>query len=206
MVNNKKLLIGYKMFFGLLGGGALVTEVVVLIERGRFNPINFFSYFTVEANIIVAVVLVLSALATAGGKGAKLTAVRSAAAVYILIVGLGFSLLLAGLENTEFTALPWNNIVLHYIMPLAMLVDLIIDRPKRKLAFGRCLRWLLFPVVYVAYALTRGALTGWYPYPFLDPNTKGYGAVAFIVSSLLVLALGLTWSVSTLVGKKQRTQ
>jgi hypothetical protein len=26
--------------------------------------------------------------------------------------------------------------------------------------------WLIYPPCYLAYALARGATTGWYPYPF----------------------------------------
>lgn len=200
MIQNKKLLIGYKLFFGLLGFSAIVTEIATIVERGRFNPINFFSYFTIETNILVAVVLLLSAIATAWGKNVKLDTLRAASAVYILVVGLGFSLLLAGLENTEFTAVAWDNIVLHYLMPVVMLVDLVIDRPKRLASFRQRMWWLIFPVAYLSYSLTRGAITGWYPYPFLNPDPNGYGAVAFVVSGIVAMTLVLTW----LIGKLSR--
>lgn len=203
MIQNKALRIGYKLFFGLLGLSAIITEIAVIIERGRFNPANFFSYFTIETNILVAVVLLLSAVMTAWGKNTRLDALRAVSTVYILIVGLGFSLLLAGLENTEFTAVPWDNIVLHYIMPVAMLVDWLIDRPKQRLLFKRSLPWLLFPIAYVSYSLVRGAITGWYPYPFLDPSENGYAAVAIIVTGIVVMALVLIWFVCKLSGKKR---
>src|SRR5882724_3529438 len=104
MQQNKNMLIGYKLVFGLLGFSAIVTEIATIVERGRFNPANFFSYFTIETNILVAVILLLSAVATACGKNKILDAWRGAITVYALVVGLGFSLLLAGLENAEFTA------------------------------------------------------------------------------------------------------
>jgi hypothetical protein len=175
------------------------------MERGRFNPVNFFSFFTIENNILVFVVLLLSAIAVAMGKNSKLDALRSATTVYILIVGIGFSVLLAGIEGITLTAVQWDNAVLHYIMPVALLVDFLLDRPKRKLLFKQSLVWLLFPIIYVAYSLTRGALVGWYPYPFLNPDTKGYGAVAFTVCGLLVLALGLSWIITKLSGKRKTT-
>lgn len=203
MLQNKKLLIGYKLFFALLGFSAIVTEIATITERGRFNPANFFSFFTIESNILVFVVLLLSAVAVAMGKNGKLDTLRGATTVYILIVGIGFSFLLAGLEDVALTAVPWDNTVLHYIMPIAMLVDFLIDRPKRKLAFKQSLYWLLFPIAYVAYSLTRGALVGWYPYPFLNPDINGYGAIAFTASCLLVLGLALVWGVCKLSGKRK---
>lgn len=201
MLQNKKILIGYKLFFGLLGFSAIVTEIATIVERGRFNLINFFSYFTIESNILVFITLFFSAIAVAWGKNSKLDTLRSAVTLYILVVGIGFSFLLAGLENVALTAVPWDNVVLHYIMPIAMLVDFLVDRPKRMLSFTRSLYWLLFPIVYLAYSLTRGALTGWYPYPFLNPDTAGYGAIAFTVSCLLVLGLGLLWGICRLSGR-----
>jgi hypothetical protein len=206
MKQNKKLLVGYRLLFGLLGLSAIITEITTLVGRDRFSPANFFSYFTVETNIVVAVVLLLSAAATVLGKNAKLDALRSAVAAYILIVGVGFSVLLAGLENAEFTAVPWDNIVLHYIMPVAVLIDLIIDRPTRGQPFKQALIWLLFPVAYIAYSLIRGANVGWYPYPFLNPNLKGYGTVGIAIVGLLALSLGIIWVVCRISESKSVTQ
>ncbi|MBH2007319.1 Pr6Pr family membrane protein [Candidatus Saccharibacteria bacterium] len=205
MKQNKKFLIGYKLFFSLLGFGAIITEIATTVERGNFSPTNFFSYFTIETNILVTLTLLLSAIAIAAGKNSKLDTLRSAVTVYILIVGIGFSVLLAGIEGIVLTAVPWDNTVLHYILPIAVLVDFLIDRPKRKLSFKKSLVWLLFPVTYLIYSLLRGGLIGWYPYPFLNPDIEGYGAVAITVAGLLALSLVLIWIVTRLTvsgGKK----
>jgi len=205
MVQNKRFLIAYKLFFALLGFSAIVTEIATIVERGRFNPANFFSFFTIESNLLVFTTLLLSAIATAMSKNGRLDILRGAVTVYILIVGIGFSLLLAGLEDTALTAVPWDNTVLHYIIPIAALVDFMIDRPRHALSFKKSLTWLLFPIIYVVYSLTRGAVTGWYPYPFLDPATKGYGSVAATIVGLLALALGLTWVITKLSGARKTT-
>lgn len=202
MTQKKNLLISYKVFFSLLGLSAIVTEMATLVERGSFNPTNFFSYFTIETNIFVAITLLLSAIAVAAGKNSKLDALRGAVTVYILIVGIGFSVLLAGIEGMVLTAVPWDNTVLHYILPIAVLVDFLIDRPKRKLSFRKSLAWLLFPLAYLLYSLIRGHITGWYPYPFLNPNLDGYQAVTFTAAGLLLLALALVWIITKLLGKK----
>nr|MDQ3094242.1 Pr6Pr family membrane protein [bacterium] len=120
-----------------------------------------------------------------------------------LIVGLGFSALLAGLENTDFTAVPWDNVVLHYIMPVAMMIDILIDRPESIISVKQGLLWLLYPIIYVCYSLTRGAVVGWYPYPFLNPDHNGYGAVALTITGIVIMALALTWVVSKLSGKNR---
>lgn len=204
MIRNKTALISYKLFLALLAFSAVVTEIAILTERGTFNPANFFSFFTIETNLLVVVTLLLSALAVASGKH-RVDALRSATTVYILVVGIGFALLLSGLDGLTLTALPWDNTVLHYIIPVAVLVDFLVDRPKRTRTFKKSLVWLSFPVVYVAYTLIRGEVTGWYPYPFLNPATHGYGSVAFVVSGLFILGLVLIWlAVRFATGSKKR--
>lgn len=201
MVRNKKFLICYKLFFALLGFSAIVTEISTIAERGYFNPTNFFSFFTIQNNILVFLIFLLSALYVASGRiPVWLDKLRGAATMYIAVVGIGFAVLLSGLENTVLTAVPWDNIVLHYIIPIAAFVDLIIDRPKTELRFKKSLIWLLYPIIYVAYSLIRGAIVGWYPYPFLDPSEKGYVGVAVISVALLILASILTWIVCMLSG------
>ena len=195
MMQNRTFLAAYKVFFALLALSALVTEIAVLADRGKFNLLNFFSYFTVESNTLVVITLLLSAYAVASGRRRRFDALRSATLVYILVVGIGFSFLLSGLEDVALTAVPWDNTVLHYIIPAAVLVDFLIDRPKRTMPFGKSLAWLLFPMAYATYAVTRGALTGWYPYPFLNPDHDGYMSVVITTICLLVLGITLTWGV-----------
>lgn len=147
----------YKLFFALLGFSALVTEIVVLLERGKFDVANFFSFFTVQVNILVVFSLLVGAILLAMRKSEKFDAFRSAVAVYIFVVGIGFALLLSGLQNVALTAVPWDNTVLHYIIPFAMLGDLLLDRPRKKLSFKKSLLWLIYPLAYGVYTLIRGS-------------------------------------------------
>lgn len=194
MIKNRKALATYKILFGLLGLSAVTTEIVTLVGLGRFNPSNFFSFFTIESNLLAAIVLLVGALFTLRGKLPKdFDLVRGAATLYMATTGIVFALLLSGLEASLLTAVPWDNTVLHYIMPVALLLDWVIDPPKAKITFKRALVWLIYPIVYVAYSLIRGGIVGWYPYPFLNPATNGY--VGILVTSIGITAtvLFLTW-------------
>jgi len=203
MFKTKNFLVSYKLFFAFLGFSALVTEIATSVERGVFNPGNFFSFFTVQVNILVFITFVLSALVLASGKQRRwLDILRSITTVYILVVGIGFAILLSGLENVALTAVPWDNTVLHYIIPVAVLIDFIIDRPKKKISFKTGLLWIAFPILYVLYSLIRGALVGWYPYPFLNPELKGFGAVAVTVAGLVVLGVIIIAFVTKLTKRK----
>lgn len=194
MFKDKNFRAGYKLFFGLLGFSAVVTEIAVLTERGVFDAANFFSYFTIQTNILAAVMLFAAAGMTfAGKKSGRFEDWRGAVTLYILIVGIGFAILLSGLEGVRFTAIAWDNIVLHYIMPAAVLADWVVDPPRRKIKFTRIVPWMGFPAAYMVYTLARGAATGWYPYPFLNPRADGYAGVAAGVSGIAALALALGW-------------
>jgi len=201
-MTKKAYLIIYKVFFALLGFSALVTEVATLVERGTFNSINFFSFFTVQVNTLVVIVFLISAIFLALNKSKKLDNLRSATTVLILMVGIGFALLLAGLEGVALTAVPWDNTVLHYIIPVAVLVDFIIDRPQTKQRFKKLLIWLVYPAAYVTYTLIRGATVGWYPYPFLNPANSSYAQVLVAVAGLFALGITLFALAAKCTGKR----
>ena len=176
------------MTFALLGFSAVVTEIATLVERGLFNPFNFFSYFTIQSNIFAFTILFLSAMATASNRRSiRLNLLRGAATLYMVITGIVFAVLLAGVEGAILTAVPWDNIVLHYIMPVALLVDWLVDKPIKSISFKKSLVWLIYPVTYVIYSLTRGHFVDWYPYSFLDPKTNGYAGV--LLTGLGIAAL-----------------
>jgi len=202
-VSRNTFLISYKLFFALLGFSSIIIEMAVTMERGTFKAENFFSYFTIETNILVVVMLLMSAVAIAAGKNGKLDLFRSATTVYILVVGIGFSALLSGLEGVKLTAVPWDNVVLHYIIPVAVFADFMTDRPRRKLPFKKALLWLLFPIIYATYALVRGGLTGWYPYPFLNPDVSGAASVVTTIIGFFALGFALVWGVGKLSGSQK---
>src|SRR5689334_7016109 len=165
-----------KVAFALLGFSAVVTELATLAERDRLVASNFFSFFTIQSNLLAVVALLLGACSrSTGSRRDLLDWFRGAATLYMVITGIVFSLLLSGLEDAELTAVPWDNVVLHYVMPVVLLGDWLVDRPDRPVPFTRALVWLVFPLAYLAYSLIRGPIVDWYPYPFLDASVKGYG-------------------------------
>jgi hypothetical protein len=193
LMQKKNSLVGYRIFFALLGFSAIVTEIATISERGRFVPINFFSFFTIESNLFAVVILMISALALMRGKQSKRTSMlRGANTLNMIVVGIVFSLLLSGLD-AELTAVPWDNTVLHYIMPIVVALDWFLDIPKVRIAFKQALVWMVFPIAYVIYSLIRGHFASWYPYPFLNPSEHGYAGVVVTSIGIALGAAGLIW-------------
>jgi hypothetical protein len=204
-MNRTRFFVGYKVLFGLLSLFAVATEIIVTVGRGTFNPGNFFSYFTIESNMFAAAILLVSAYCTARGKRSQLLSfLRGAATLYMVITGLVFAILLSGIKGVHFTAVPRDNVILHYIMPVVVLLDWLIDVVPARLAFRCGLRWIIYPLIYVGYTLLRGPRVGWYPYPFLNPSHHGYGAV-FITSAVIAVIAVVIVYVLTQVGGSQPT-
>jgi hypothetical protein len=200
MVQNKKILAGYKLLLGLLGVSAVITEIAVLIQRGIFVPANFFSFFTIESNVFAAVMFIVGAVRLLQGKklSSGFSMLRGAATLYMATTGIIFAVLLSGLDPGTLTAVPWDNTVLHYLLPFALVVDWLIDPPYRRIAFRKAVIWLAYPVAYLAYTLVRGHIVDWYPYPFLNPEHKGYMSVAIVSVAVAATVGGLAWIVSRL--------
>ncbi|WP_373564580.1 Pr6Pr family membrane protein [Sphingobacterium sp. E70] len=53
--------------------------------------------------------------------------------------------------------------------------------------------WLLYPFVYLLYTLWHGALSGFYPYPFVDVSELGMNSVLTnsVIITVAFLLIGL---------------
>ena len=45
----------------------------------------------------------------------------------------------------------------------------------------------MWPLAWLVVVLLQAAVTGWYPYPFLDHRTHGWGYVLGVCAAILVL-------------------
>ena len=166
----------YRLLFALLGLAAVITQYTNNVELlgDAYNPVNFFSFFTIDSNLLfVAVLFAGSYMAWKRKTSATFELFRGGAMIYMLITGIIFSLLLTGLQEELLTHIPWVNSALHYVLPVVALLDWVFDIPKRRVSFKRGLVWLVFPLAYFAYSLVRGHYVQWYPYPFLNPTLDG---------------------------------
>ncbi|MFF2369077.1 Pr6Pr family membrane protein [Agromyces sp. NPDC058110] len=157
--------------------------------------VNFFSYFTIESNLLATVVLLIGAgLAVAGRlpDPGWFAVLRACATTYMAITGIVYNLLLRGIPVTGGgDSQPWTNEVMHVVAPVFLVLDWLLAPGRRRLEWSRIWVILAFPIVWVAYTLLRGplvfdqvkAVQSWYPYPFLNPavQANGYLGVAFWV-------------------------
>ena len=161
---------------------ALLVVAALVATLSVVQPVvlvNFFGYFTVQSNVIGAVVAVIGAMRLLRGT-APTTAwvvVRWCTATYLVLVGVVFWALLAPLNATGGIPLVWANLVLHALTPVAALIDLMLAPDRARPALRLLPLVLVYPLIWTAVVLVRGATDGWVPYPFLSP-AQGYGVVA----------------------------
>lgn len=197
MPDARTVLVVARVVAAFLGFSALVTELATLIAQHRFVPGDFFSYFTVEANTLAVISLVLSSFAAATRTTRRsLDVYRGAVTLYMTTTILIFIVLLSGYPASELTAVPWDNTVLHYVMPIVVILDWLVAPPRVTVAFRSALLWLAFPLAYLAYSLIRGRIVSWYPYPFMDPSHHGYLGVAVTSLVIAVVLAVITWIVT----------
>lgn len=189
-----------RLFFAVLTLTAIGQQLMIHVA-GSFSVVNFFSYFTNLSNLLAAFVLLLSVFgrtAVSAMSAGVRDLIRYASVVNMTVVGLVFAALL---RNVDLGALlPWVNFVLHYVMPVVIVLDWLLQPPAAKLQMKHLGIAFVFPALYLGYTVLRGASVGWYPYPFLNPaNVGGYSGVAlyavgitvtFFIAAWVLLAVG----------------
>lgn len=177
---------GFRLLFGLLG----LTAVTVGFVQRAIDAVSYFSFFTVLSNILAAAVLLYGVRER---DSVRYERERCAATVYMTITGVVYGLLLSGYPVHS----AWINNVEHRIMPVVVVLDWLLIAPRHRLSTATAMTILAFPVAYIVYTEIRGAIVGWYPYPFLDPREGGVGRVVAystgIAVAFLIVALLAAW-------------
>lgn len=187
----------------VLGWTALLAQIPFSIERslgeGRTvigGVVRYFSFFTIQTNVLVSLAVVVTWLAPRSRLGAFVQRPRvvTALAAYIVLVGAAYHLLLSALYNP--TGIPWvTDVVFHYVMPLGFVAYWWLAVPRGTACWpGGALA--AFPLAYFLFLLARGQLTGDYLYPFMDLPKLGFGVTLLfglaLLAALFVVALLLT--------------
>lgn len=168
---------------------ALRLYLTLAIVPGPHHAIAaYLGYFTIQSNILAALVLSAWAARPGGSGWLHRPGVRAAAVVYMAVVGMVYAVLLRSLWNPQGLA-KFCDVMMHDVMPILYGLLWLLAAPKGALRWRQPAWWLAFPFAYFLYSLARGIATGFYPYPFLDVTKLGYGGV---LANAFVL-LGVFW-------------
>lgn len=163
----------------------IVTVLAVQLDRaaGRgVDVVNYLSYFTIFSNACAAAVLVALAIRPSLVDSDKFTAVRGAVTLCMCLTALFYG---------TFISPSFEGAVRHGLAPFILLADWVLH-PAPRQSLKPILYWPLLPISYFAYTLVRGAVVGWYPYEFFNPENAGGwpGVVRFALVILILLLAG----------------
>jgi hypothetical protein len=180
-------------------GPALQYGLMVYDETlvsAAVKSVEFFSYFTILSNMLAAAALTAPLVAPNGrlAQWAERSGPRAAIATYLIITAAVYHLLLAGLWKLEGLRLV-SNTLLHTVTPAAYLIDLALRGGQGRARWIVAAKAMAFPVLFGAWTLVHGALSGFYPYPFMNVAKRGYPAVVLtmVEMSLAFAAVALVF-------------
>jgi hypothetical protein len=163
---------------------AIVVQAKTLADAGRFDATRFFAFFTIQSNLVGVAAFAWVLSNGDRSRSRNLELFRGASASYLTVTFLVVVFLLSGVDVQ--LQLVWVDIVLHKIFPIIVVLDWLIDPPQTRLVIRDAAIWLVYPIAWTVLTIIRGAVDGWYPYPFLDPANGGYGKVAVTVVAVTI--------------------
>jgi hypothetical protein len=194
----------YAAFMALLGWFALIAQFCLNLGNGLASTqelvIRFFTFFTITTNLLIAIsyTYILFQPISFGAGFFSRPGTQTALAVYIMIVGLIYNLILRFLWSPQGLQRIVDEL-LHLVIPLLYFIYWVAFVPKGQLKYRLIWGWLIYPLVYIVVILIRGNISGYYPYPFLDIGKLGKNAVMincvgvtlmFVIISILLVFFG----------------
>ncbi len=187
----------YRFIGAALAWAVIISQYGILIASRDFGgfwstSLAYFGFFTILTNILVA--LAFSApLFKPNNKIRRLfegQSVRAAIALYILVVAVVYYAVLAQNHHPE-GASAILNVFLHFILPVLYLIDWLFVADKDAMSYKKIPLWVIYPLVYGLFNIIRGAITGFYPYPFINVTELGIGGVtANMLGFVAIYAVG----------------
>ena len=136
-------------------------------------------YFTILTN--PAIFLHFAAVALGG----RMPPGRAGALVlWAGMVGIVYHAVLSGLWAPQGLAW-WADQGLHSATPLLTVLWWLAFAPSTRQDWTPVAGWLLWPLAYCGYVVARGAVTGFWPYPFVDPALHGAVRVSLNIAALM---------------------
>jgi uncharacterized membrane protein len=188
-----------RAFHALTAVVALVALVLQLVQVARGSVVlvdahppglvdrllRYLAYFTIQSNLLVLVTAAQLAREPLRD-GPAWRVVRTAAISGITVTGLVHWFLLRkllDLHGADYLA----DRMLHLVVPILAVLGWLVLGPRPRIDWGVCLRAAVWPLAWLVVILLQAAATGWYPYPFLDHNTHGWGRVLVVCVGIFVL-------------------
>ena len=166
------------------GIGALLLQFALMfgsMSASGYSPLaivwRYFGYFTILTNMLVALIWIGAALQPDRAR----PRLEGAGAVSIVMAGVIYHLLLANRWAPQGLQLG-ADFIHHSFTPILFGLFWLM-RPHGSLKWADATLFVIWPLSYCVYALTRGAFDGWYAYYFLDPRRAPLSELALSIAA-----------------------
>ena len=151
-----------------------------------------FKYHTMQTNLMVSTWLILAIVWHNKPESLKKITgpLKGAFTLYITTTFIFFAILLQIFYRPTGFAV-FSNIILHYVTPIAFIVDWVLTETKLKYKWNYLPYWAIYPLCYLLFSFIHGSFTGDYVYPFLNINQLGIPGYIISVSALVGVGIGL---------------
>ncbi len=189
------------IFFAVIMWFSVIAQFIIMLQNRVADVpetiIRFFSFFTVLTNTLVAIYFTAVIVDVSfTSKPGVLTAITA----YIFMVGIVYQFVLRHLWQPTGMQLVVDEL-LHTLNPVLVIIYWYLYEDKAAVNYGLVKWWLIYPLCYLSYALIRGELSGFYPYPFINVSKIGLQQ-ALINSAGLALIFFVVGCLFILIGKK----
>lgn len=142
-------------------------------------------YFTIQSNLLVAALAIAEFVLVALGRkpGRPFALARGFGLVAISLTGAAYAIFLARVWSPTGMMAVGDKLA-HYLSPLLALAVWAGFSENGRLRLRDAALWLAYPGAYLVWSQVNGALTGFYPYWFVNPKPAPEG----LGSPWLVLA------------------
>ena len=179
---------------------SVIAWLAIGLDTVLTASVDIVNYFTTWSVVLVAVTTAMLARGSSA-TWRRLPWLRNTSLVMITVTGVVQAILLAPEEHL----LGWAkvaDVLEHQVTPVLTLVLWLVLGPRGWLSLRAIVSSLLIPLIWIAYTMIHGAITGVYPYDFIDPNINGYGDVAATLVEILIfgIAVGFVlWGIDRLL-------
>ena len=194
----------YSVIYKLVGA-SLVAYGIAINLIGSTNMLELMSYFTMISNLMVLVVLSLSALVLLKVirlDERLLNKIKHSIIVASILMLLVYNFVLIPymrINVPTYQIYSLKDIFIHYLSPLIILTDYIIFDEKGLLEYRDAFGFIYYLFIYMAYIIVYNLLGGRfnisgvesiYPYFFLNIEEQGIWLTLFICSMIVAVFIG----------------
>ena len=162
---------------------------------------HFFSFYTNWTNILLVLIYldVFKGWTNLSSPSTGVTGLSS-----IIMVMIVYHFLLSATHFPEGID-KITNVIMHYVTPIVFTLFWIVCKHFGALKWRDLYKFTLFPMAFLIFTYVKAAITGEYPYDFLNLSLNGIAGVAPIICGIVILII-LLGSLAIVYDKKAATQ